>query len=628
MSVRRPLFLFVTLLLCGCPGPAEKPEPPHLLWSSDAHALENPYPDHRLVQDDGFHARTDWFKEYLPSTAIKAQTVSLLRKWNDSAKIAQGVGNLGLTLIKPSAAIDRSSLTGVAARLVEAEDGFRVLEADVAVEHSLESVDGTGKTADENYPEYLIVRPSVILPEGMNGLLVLKKGLKTADGQELGRGKAFDDAAKSGATKEQVTAAAAALGIDANDILLVLPQHAEMVTEPLKKLAAWTVSAPAPAYTIPPKGVVDNGPVGEWTSTDADWQPLKDQLETHAFARPAQYVARVIVGTYKSHDLRQDGIWNAAWIDDPASSPTVDLNFTLTLPAGSKPAGGYRVAIGGHGLNGRNSVVFNATSAFCLEVGEVLAQVGIGCLGIDAASHGKRGSSIDFFALDDLVKARDNFRQTAFDMMQLSRLAQVLDLDNDGTPDLDGQSLGYFGNSLGGIMGANFLSFDPRVKYGVLNVPGGGLANILTSPVIRDQIGLLLCAKTNLQYQSSDYYAAIPIFRVAGQLLLEQADPINLTQTNDRRPLLIQEGVDDLTIPNLTTNSLAFNMGMPAASTTPVSDPAGLRVFFRMDPKVYLGPVKATGYNGHNIFWETAAAPARHQAATFLQSKGTQFVVE
>jgi hypothetical protein len=48
---------------------------------------------------------------------------------------------------------------------------------------------------------------------------------------------------------------------------------------------------------------------------------------------------------------------------------------------------------------------------------------------------------------------------------------------------------------------------------------------------------------------------------------------------------------------------------------------------FRMDPKIYI-PGRAAGYNGHNIFWETAAAPARTQAVKFIQSRGTEFVVE
>lgn len=627
MSLRRPL-LVLAFVLCACPGPAEQPEPPHLLYSKDVASLENPFPDLRLVDGEGFHARADWYKAYLPQTAIKAQTVSLLKSWSAAAIDAKGVGNLGLTLLKPSEPLEPASLAGVAARFHDDGSGLKLLEGDVVVEHSLDAIAGMSAQPDANYPEFLVVRPRIILPEGEEGLLVFKKGLKTKDGKELGRGKDFDEAAKSSPMKERLAKAAELLGIPESDIVLALPLKAENVTAPLKHLAEWTKTAAPPAYTIPAKGSADNGPVGVWTSADVDWQPIKDQLETHGFARPAQYVTRVVVGTWKSHDLRENGLWKQAWVDDPAASPTVDLYFTLTIPTGTKPAGGYPTVIGGHGLNGQNSIYFSGTSAFCLQVGELLAKSGIACLGIDAASHGRRGSSVDFFALDQITRGRDNFRQTAFDMMQLSRLAQVIDIDGDQQPDLDGANLGYFGNSLGGIMGANFLSYDPRVKFGVLNVPGGGLANILTSPVIRDQIGLLLCAKTNLTYQSSDYYGSIPVFRVLGQLLLEQADPINLTQTHDPRPVLLQEGVDDLTIPNLATDALAFNMGIAAPSTANQTDAAGLRVLFKMDPKLYLGATAAQGYNGHNIFWESKAAPCRTQAATFLSSKGTQFVVE
>ena len=618
------LVVFIcSALLVGCPSPDDGPEPPHLLYSQDVQSLENPFPDLRLVGDDGFRARPDWYKAYLPKSAIKTATINLLKTWSTQASYARGFGNLGVTLLNPSEPLDPASVSGTAARLRKTSDGYEILEADVAVEHAQDALVGTDKAPDANYPGYIVVRPSLILPEDQEGLLVIKKGMKTAAGAEVGRGRDFE---KEAGSKERIAAAAKALGIPEEEILLTLPLRAEQVTAPLKSLAEFTKTMAAPTFAIPAKGSVDNGPVGVWTSADGDWSVMDDFLEKHSYARPATAVAKVIVGTFKARDLRENGIWKAEYLSNPASAPLVDLYFTVTLPAGPKPAGGYAAVIGAHGLNGNNSITYNGNAPFCLEVGELLAKANIACIGIDAATHGRRGSSFDFFALDDLTKARDNFRQTTFDMMQLSRLAQTLDLDADGQPDLSAD-LGYFGNSLGGIMGANFLSFDPRVKFGVLNVPGGGLSNILTSPVIRDQIGLLLVAKTNLVYQSSDYYGAIPVFRVMGQVLLEQADPINLAQAMDARPVLIQMGVDDLTIPNLTSLDLAKTMKAPELMANQ-TNPAGIRGLSRMDPKILLGPVRAEGYNGHNIFWELPSAPPRNQAAKFLQSKGTEFIVE
>lgn len=620
-----PLFaaLGCAFLLAGCPAPDDGPEPPHLLYSADTASLDNPFPDLRLVDDNGFQARADWYKAYLPKTAVKALTVSVLKTWSQRAVASKGFGSLGLTLINTSEPVDRSTLAGSAVRLRKTADGYEILEENVAVEHARDSIDSSSKTPDENYPGYLLVRPSVILPEGDAGLLVIKKGIKTASGAELGRGFDFKN---EPASKERITQAAKALGISEDDVLLALPLKAENVTAPMKALAGFTTAMASPEFVIPAKGSADNGPVGTWLSTDADWSTIKDELETHGFARPAQYVKKVVIGRFKAHDLRENGVWKPEYLSNPASSPKVDLYFTMTLPGGAKPAGGWPTVIGGHGLNGANSIINgDLAGSFCMEVAELLAKAGIACIGIDAASHGRRGSSLDFFAFDDLTKARDNFRQTAFDMMQLSRLLQSLDIDGDAQPDVSAD-FGYFGNSLGGIMGANFLSFDPRVKFGLLNVPGGGLSNILTSPVIRDQVGLLLVTKTNLVYETSDYYAAIPIFRALGQLILEQADPIHHGQAMDNKPLLIQMGVDDLTIPNLTTVDLARTVRTPEL-TSNQTNASGIRGMFRMDPKKYI-PSRAAGYNGHNIFWESAAAPVRIQAVKFIQTQGTEFVVE
>jgi hypothetical protein len=60
------------------------------------------------------------------------------------------------------------------------------------------------------------------------------------------------------------------------------------------------------------------------------------------------------------------------------------------------------------------------------------------------------------------------------DLMQLVRVIEVgVDLDGDGTPDLDPSRTYYFGSSFGGMYGTVFLAFEPSVRAGVPNVPGG-----------------------------------------------------------------------------------------------------------------------------------------------------------
>src|SRR5207247_11225193 len=79
----------------------------------------------------------------------------------------------------------------------------------------------------------------------------------------------------------------------------------------------------------------------------------------------------------------------------------------------------------------------------------------------------------------------DGIRQTVADLMQLVRGIEVgVDVDGDGSPDLDPPRIYYFGWSLGGNYGTVFLSVDPSVRAGVLTVAGGPIAqNRRLSPI-------------------------------------------------------------------------------------------------------------------------------------------------
>src|SRR6185295_6893083 len=131
-----------------------------------------------------------------------------------------------------------------------------------------------------------------------------------------------------------------------------------------------------------------------------------------------------------------------------------------------------------------------------------------------------RGNIFEFFEVEHALIMRENFREMTFDLMQIARAMQVLDVDGDQVPDFE-QKLGYFGNSLGSIMGSSYVALDDRISYAALNVPGGGLSNILVSTDIRDRLGLLLVAKTIITFGTAEYYSAFPIFRAMAQPFLE-----------------------------------------------------------------------------------------------------------
>jgi hypothetical protein len=620
--MRRALAALV-LVLAAC-QPAV--EPPHLQYEKDALSIDNPFPDLRLMQSGAFTVRDNWYVPFLPARATTRQMKQLLGGYARALVTVEGVGNFGPTLLPVSTRVDRTSLAGTMARLVKTPGGWEVLEAEVAVGSSRDILLEEGQEVPADYPEFVIARPSVILPDGAEGMLVVKVGLQTEGGERFGRGFGVEADPEA---RARAKTAAAVLGLAEGEVLLALPLRAAPVKARFEKLAAWAEGLAAPPQvTIGAHGLeaVENSqrPDGVWAAGDPDFSTLNPWLEKRSWATPADAVGKVVLGSVLARDLREDGVWNEAWVNDPDSAPAVPLRFVLSVPKGPRPAGGWPVAVVGHGMNSRNTPLLNNPDAVCLELAQVLAKAGIACAGIDAPSHGSRGNPFEFFGLENLARSRENFRQMVVDQMQLVRALPTIDVDGDGQGDFQ-REVGYWGNSLGSIMGASLVSVDPRVRAAVLNVPGGGLSNILTGDEIRDRIGLILVAETNLTFQSPEYYASFPFFRAVAQLVIDPGDPVNVGQLlpGSGRAVLAQEGLGDVTIPNFTTEDLAGAMRLTPV-TTPQSG-AGLQVLFRADPTAYLSASKARDYNGHGLMWEAETDTLRAQATRFLVTRGAEF---
>ncbi len=209
----------------------------------------------------------------------------------------------------------------------------------------------------------------------------------------------------------------------------------------------------------------------------------------------------------------------------PAVQGTNRLYFNLFLPAGTAPAGGWPVAIYGHGFtDNKNGSPFIVAGS--------MARRGIATIAINVVGHGSgplgtlivnrsAGGSVVLPAggrgfdqnLDGtidstegvnaappqtLVSSRDGLRQTVIDLMSLVREIEVgVDVDGDGTRDLDPSKISYFGQSFGGIYGTKFLAVEPAVRQGVVNVPGGAIIEIARlSPAFRGLVTLSLINRT------------------------------------------------------------------------------------------------------------------------------------
>lgn len=606
------LRLTLAAALASC---APAVEPPHFLWSADAQALDNPFPDERLVASGHLALRPKWYQPFLPRAAQTAAATAYFKGVSQQAeREVTAVGAFGATLLLASEPLDASSLEGTAARLVRADDGsWQVLERRVSITHSRLALERRGLTFPDDYPHFAFIRPAVPLPEEREGLLVITRGARTTAGASLGRGFAWD-----GARGELTKTAATALGVPEGDVLLVLPQRAGDVSTPLRTLSAWARANP-PAVTIPPKGTVTDSlgtrPVGLWTSADPDWNVLSPQLTALSFSRPATHVGRVLLGELAARDVRERGVFKPEWVANPSLAPVVPLRFVMTIPSGTKPAGGWPMVMGQHGVGSRNTPKEGDVNSYCLNLAEALAAKGMGCIGIDAPDHGARGAFTNFFGVDDLPALRDRLREMTFDLLQVEAAVVTIDVDGDGQPDVRPQ-LRYFGNSLGAVMGSSFLSVSNRVSTAMLNVPGGGLSNLITSPNLQDLIGLLVAAQTGVGFDTPEYIASFPLFRATAQPFFDPGDPINTSgSVSTDLAVLLQAGKGDRIVPFETSVDLANALRLPDLDTNPTR-----RAFTGVDPARYLPAADVARYNGHNVMWDFE--PVREQALRFLASDG------
>jgi hypothetical protein len=80
--------------------------------------------------------------------------------------------------------------------------------------------------------------------------------------------------------------------------------------------------------------------------------------------------------------------------------------------------------------------------------------------------------------------------------MQLVRQILVgVDVDGDGSADLDANRIYYAGQSFGGIYGTIFLGVEGAVKAGVPNVPGGSITEVARLGAFRVLTGLALLTR-------------------------------------------------------------------------------------------------------------------------------------
>ena len=351
----------------------------------------------------------------------------------------------------------------------------------------------------------------------------------------------------------------------------------------------------------------------------------------------------------------------------PAPQGTNSVQFSLFLPAGARPAGGWPVAIFGHGFtdwkNGAPPVVAgtlgrNGIATLAINVvghgGGVLGtytvdRIGLppvtlplGGRGIDQDGNGSIDSTEGVNAARPytLVGNRDGLRQTTIDLMQAVKMLKGgFDVDGDTVDDLSTSRIYYAGQSFGGIYGTQLHGLEPDIRAAVQNVPGGPIIEIARlSPSFRALVGLSLLSRTPSLYNAvpnagfSNFHENIPLRGLPP--VIATSDETAIQQLLDRTewaqqagnpaayapyidtPVIFQFARGDQTVPNPTTSAILRACGCADRST-----------LYRHDLAFAANP--ALPKNPHTFLTNVAnpaAAPyalaAQQQIATFFASDG------
>ncbi len=255
----------------------------------------------------------------------------------------------------------------------------------------------------------------------------------------------------------------------------------------------------------------------------------------------------------------------------PTETATHEVPIAFWLPL--EPTASAPTILFGHGLASR------------YQQGEILAArvapVGMVTVGMPALAHTGHPTQpvadpdvldqvFDFFTLDPVVRGtldtgrlRDHFRQTVWERLQVFRfLASEPDLDGDDAPDVDASRLGYVGGSLGAIMGTQLLAGANDLRFGVLAMPGGRLANILTESRL---FGTLFTGLRPESMTTGDLRRFLPL----AQTVLDPGDPSTfaaaaLREHPEPRPhLLAAVALNDEIVPNASSYDLTRALAIP-----------------------------------------------------------------
>jgi len=276
-------------------------------------------------------------------------------------------------------------------------------------------------------------------------------------------------------------------------------------------------------------------------------------------------------GTIEVGDYRED---------DHIVAPDADATprGTYTLPTrvwlpdlGAAP---WPTVLCGHGLGGDKGQ--------CQVLADMMATAGeaVAVVAVDAVEHGEHPerTEADISILDDLMilaitvdppglvarRLRDNFRQSAWDKLQLLRAMEAgADVDGDGAVDLDAAHVAYAGVSLGAIMGPEPMALTDAMDGGVLLVGGARIASIISdSPTFSVLVDLMRPAGTT-DGEVDRFFPVLQTVIDAGDPAVYAPHLVDRFDGGAARSVFDGMAWQDEIVPNSTNEALARALGLP-----------------------------------------------------------------
>jgi Bacterial Ig-like domain len=415
---------------------------------------------------------------------------------------------------------------------------------------------GINQTVWDVATNTLHVESDELLDQHTRYALIVTRGVRDADGVPIEAGEGFErfrhdlnfgqaaDPALKEYRKDLLGALEAArqAGVAGADVVTASVFTTQSATAVLEKIRDQLHAAtPAPAdFLLGPSGqrtVFDLSNVSgiTWNQQTRVAGPLNPVAVNVSLLRfiPGT-VGQVAFGKYVSPDYETAEKFIPP-VGTRTGTPMVqgvnEVFFNLYLPSGPRPAGGWPVAIFGHGVGSSKQGGGGIGGGASLALAASLAEQGIATIAINVVGHGfgplstltvtpsvgapvtfleggrgmdqngngtiENNEGISAAAPLSIIRDRDGQRQTVADLMQLVRVIEVgVDADGNGVADLDPSRIYYLGQSLGGIYGTEFLAVEPSVQVAALNVAGGLGGNNRLSPIFRAAVGASLAART------------------------------------------------------------------------------------------------------------------------------------